>query len=75
MSKIDRRRVVNKKDSINVRSDIKFADAINNIIIKRQPLFPKEKRKPKAAKRITEAITKHNLFPKIKQDIIEANLL
>ncbi len=66
---------MSKKNSIPIRTDPRFTDEIKDMQLERQKIFPKEKLKPKSPRRLTKAISRHNLFPKIKQDIIEADLV
>jgi hypothetical protein len=65
---------MSKKNSRPIRADARFIRELNDMRLKRQLRFPKEKLKPKSQKRITLAMTRHKLFPKIKKDIIDSAL-
>jgi|TARA_R100000750_G_C2343661_1_gene95317 hypothetical protein len=65
---------MSKKEGIPSRADAEFVNAIKNIKIKRQNIFPKERLKPKSSSRITLAMSRHPLFLRIKKDIINADL-
>ena len=62
------------KNTILIRTDKKFFEEINNMKIKRIDTGKENKLRPVKTSRLTLAITRHPLFPKIKQDIIQADL-
>jgi len=64
-----------KVNSKPMRTDIKMIGEINAIREKRIDIGKDKKLKPTNSARITLAITRHNLFKKIKEDIILADLI
>ena len=65
-----------KKITYPIRSDPTFKRKfIDDIKLKRQLRYPKERLKPIKSARITLAMNRHPLMRKVKRDIIEADLI
>lgn len=57
-----------------MRADLKFLDELKNIQKHRIKMGKDDVLKPVKIPRLTLAMTRHPLFPKIKDDIIDADL-
>ena len=57
-----------------LRADKKFMRELEDIKLKRLTLGKDNLLKPVKSSRVTLAMTRHPLFPRIKQDIIQADL-
>jgi len=63
-----------KTNTIPIRTDKKYVDELKDMQLKRILTGKDEPMKPTTSARLSLAITRHNLFPQIKKDIIKANL-
>jgi len=63
-----------RKNTINVRSDPRFAKEIKDMQLKRMRSGKDSELKPIRTSRLTLALTRHPLFKKIKLDVINADI-
>ena len=63
-----------RKNTIPIRQDKKYIDELRDMQMKRIVEGRDKPTEPTTSARLSLAITRHNLFPQIKKDIIKANL-
>ena len=63
-----------RKDSIPMRTDPEFRKEIRDMQTKRLQMGKDKPLEPKSPRRLTLAMTRHQLFKKMKMDIIDADL-